>query len=387
MYNRRRVFWAACMGILVFGIGIITLGSVAPALQVKFLLSEIQIGAIFSVLPFGILTGSLLFGPWCDRYGYKGILVLALLIMAVGFGGIAWLTAFPPLVVLVFFFGVAGGIINGGVSALVADISTDNKSADLALMGVFFGLGALGLPFLLGTLQATVSVEYILLVAGLIALLTAVWFLFISLPPPKNVNGFPLAKGAKMLGDTFLLVSGFFLFFQSAFEGIINNWTTLYLRDVHQVSDQIALFSLSAYMTGMTIMRLLYGSVFRKVKPSTIVGVSMAMLLAASTIIQVGGSETVIMAGMLLFGAGLGCGFPVMLGLIGNLYSQLSGTAFSIAFVLALTGNMLLNYLMGLLADRLGIYFYAWMVLFAAVAMSILGFFVFRKYSQTTIKN
>lgn len=387
MYNRRRVFWASCMGILVFGIGIITLGSVAPALQEKFTLTDVQIGTIFSVLPFGILTGSLLFGPWCDRYGYKGILVLALIIMAVGFWGIAWLSSFPPLLVLVFFFGVAGGIINGGVSALVADISTDNKGADLALMGVFFGLGALGLPFLLGTLQATVRVETILLVAGLIALLTAGWFLLITLPPPKNVNGFPLAQGAKMLGDAFLLVTGFFLFFQSAFEGIINNWTTLYLRDVHQVSEKLALFALSAYMAGMTIMRLLIGSVLRHIKASMIVAISMAMLLLASALIHLSNSGIILMSAMFLFGAGLGCGFPVMLGLIGNLYAQLSGTAFSIAFVMALTGNMLLNYLMGVLSDRLGIQVYSWMVLLASLAMSVLAYTVFRKISQTTIKS
>lgn len=383
MYNRRWVFWASCLGILVFGIGMITLGSVAPALQTKFSLSEVQIGLIFSVLPFGILAGSLLFGPWCDRYGYKGILVIALIIMTLGFWGIAWLTSYSFLLTLVFFFGLAGGIINGGTSALVADISTDNKGADLALMGVFFGLGALGLPFLLGSLQSKVSVETILVTAGIIALGAAIGFGVIKLPPPKNINGFPLAQGKKMLSDVFLLLTGFFLFFQSAFEGIINNWTTLYLRDAHQVGDKLGLFALSAYMAGMTVMRLLMGTLFRKTKPVNIVTISMIMLVLACLCIQIGGSGFILMLGMVLFGGGLGCGFPVMLGLIGAVYTQLSGTAFSIAFVLALTGNMILNYLMGLIADQFGIQNYAWMVLFTSLAMSLLAFIIFHKYSQT----
>ena len=50
-------------------------------------------------------------------------------------------------------FGVSGGIINGGTNAVVSDISEGHKGADLSLLGVFFGLGALGMPLVLGALQ------------------------------------------------------------------------------------------------------------------------------------------------------------------------------------------------------------------------------------------
>ena len=44
-----------------------------------------------------------------------------------------------------------------------------------------------------------------------------------------------------------------------------------------------------------------------------------------------------------------------MLGFVGNRYAQLSGTAFSIVLVVALSGNMLVNLLMGMIADKWGI--------------------------------
>src|SRR5262249_41659697 len=75
MYNKRVVFWAACFGMLLFGCGLITLGSMATDLKIKFELDEVAAGTLFSILPFGILTGSLLFGPICDRYGYKFLLI------------------------------------------------------------------------------------------------------------------------------------------------------------------------------------------------------------------------------------------------------------------------------------------------------------------------
>ncbi|MEP6627121.1 MAG: hypothetical protein ABJA32_04015, partial [Ginsengibacter sp.] len=58
-YSRRLVFWAACIGILFFGMAITTLGSVVPQLRTKFQLDDISVGTLFSILPFGILMGSL----------------------------------------------------------------------------------------------------------------------------------------------------------------------------------------------------------------------------------------------------------------------------------------------------------------------------------------
>ncbi|HEY6978744.1 MAG TPA: MFS transporter, partial [Chitinophagaceae bacterium] len=88
MYKKNLVFAAACLGLLLFGIGLITLGSVAGDLKTKFRLDEISSGTLFSIMPIGILAGSLLFGPVCDRYGYKLILILACLGMFAGFEGI-----------------------------------------------------------------------------------------------------------------------------------------------------------------------------------------------------------------------------------------------------------------------------------------------------------
>jgi fucose permease len=58
---------------------------------------------------------------------------------------------------------------------------------------------------------------------------------------------------------------------------------------------------------------------------------------------------------LIIIGAGFAAGFPVILGYIGGLYISLSGTAFSIALVIALIGNTLLNYLFGIIANRYSI--------------------------------
>ncbi|HXL58381.1 MAG TPA: MFS transporter, partial [Chitinophagaceae bacterium] len=188
------VFTAACLGMLLFGIGLITLGSVAGDLKTKFMLDEIASGTLFSIMPIGILTGSLLFGPVCDKYGYKLILILACIGMCAGFEGIAYSSALTVLKVFIFLFGISGGIINGATNAVVADISADAKGANLSLLGVFFGIGALGMPFVLGVLKNNFSFEQILAAVGLFTLAVGIFYVLIKFPASKKEQGFALAE-------------------------------------------------------------------------------------------------------------------------------------------------------------------------------------------------
>ncbi|MGN6164621.1 MAG: MFS transporter, partial [Flavisolibacter sp.] len=155
MYKRTPVFLAACFGMLLFGISLITLGSITPHLKTKFMLDDVAAGTLFAILPIGILSGSLLFGPICDRYGYKLLLILACLGMFAGFEGIAYASSLSVLKICIFIFGLGGGVVNGATNAVVADISDVNKGANLSLLGVFFGVGALGMPLILGLLSKT----------------------------------------------------------------------------------------------------------------------------------------------------------------------------------------------------------------------------------------
>jgi len=61
--QKKIAFIASCLGMLVFGITIVTLGSVAPALKQRFLLDDLEIGTLFSILPVGLILGSLIIGP------------------------------------------------------------------------------------------------------------------------------------------------------------------------------------------------------------------------------------------------------------------------------------------------------------------------------------
>ena len=374
MFNKKPVFWSACLGMLLFGICLITMGSVAPDLKEKFALDGIAAGTLFSILPVGILSGSFVFGPVCDRWGYKWILVIACAAMFVGFQGIAYAHTLGLLKVSVFFFGLGGGIINGTTNALVSDISAEHKGANLSLLGVFFGLGALGMPLVLGALTGVVPSFAVVAAVGWLTLLVGALYLFLSFPPAKGGGQTNKSKWGSLF-QALLLLMAFFLFCQSSLEAIINNWTTTYLISRGAMAEENALYALSLHIGGMIVMRLLTGSVWRHVPGIRILWACLLLLAVGILLMQVG-SPGVIMAGLVLSGAGLAGGFPIMLGFAGERFAALSGTAFSFLFVVALIGNMLVNYAMGLIVHHYGVDHLATVSYITTAVMAALFYFI-----------
>jgi len=363
---------------LLFGIVLITLGSVAPDLKLKLELSEISSGTLFSILPFGILIGSLLFGPVADKYGYRILLAISCVLLFAGFEGIAYSRSTGVIRIFIFIVGFGGGAVNGATNALVSDISEKDKGANLSLLGVFFGIGALGMPLILGILKDVVSFEIIVALVGALALFVGILYLIISFPLPKQARGLPFSKGIALVKDKVLLLLSFFLFFQSSFEAIINNWTTSYLLDQLAVPQNKALYTLSAFVAGMAGMRLISGTFFRTVPVRRILAFSFLLILISLVLIKTSNSYLLATTGFVILGAGLAGGFPIMLGFAGERFPELSGTAFSIALFIALLGNMLINYLMGVISQNFGIK-HLITVAFAESIIMILLFLVIMK--------
>ncbi|HUQ67003.1 MAG TPA: MFS transporter [Flavitalea sp.] len=354
MYNRKQIFIAACMGMLMFGVALITLGSVQPALRDKFSLGDTDSGTLFSIMPIGILAGSLVFGPACDRYGYKIVLVISGLLFCAGIEGIAFAGTLPLLKVCILLFGFGGGTINGATNAVVADISKTEKGANLSLLGIFFGLGSLGMPLLIGLSEDKLGFDVILGFVGMVTFMMTVFFLLLKFPSPKQKQGFPLKQSLSLITDKILLLIAFFLFFQSSFEAIINNWTPLYLADELKMDTADAILALTMYVAGLTGMRILLGSVFRKLDGMKIMFVSLFSILAGLILLKLSNTGGPAIYGLILLGVGLSAGFPIMLGFVGSRFTELPGTAFSIALVIALLGNILINYIAGIVAGKYG---------------------------------
>jgi fucose permease len=347
-YNNKLVYIAACTGMSFFGIAFIVMGSVLPSLTERYALDMVGASSLVTFLPAGVLLGSLIFGPVADRFGYKALLTGSTISALLGLEGLAFSDDLDILRFCIFLIGLGGGMLNGATNALVSDISEDkNRGSRLSILGVFYGIGALGIPFLLGALAQFYSYQVILQRTGLFMFLCVICFIVIKFPEPKFKQGFPIKKALILIKEPLLLTMSFFLFFQSGLEGLFNNWTTSYLEGTTSIDKSNVILSLTFFVSGMTIARLLLSYLLRMVKHSRILTGGITIALSGIIILSYSSGFYMAATGLFLAGAGLAAGFPVMIGIIGSVYKEATGTAIGIALFIALSGNTILNYVMG----------------------------------------
>lgn len=355
MHNRRLVFSAACLGMLIFGVVLTTLGAILPSIIERFGIDKANAGSLFLLMSFGILVGSLVFGPVVDRYGYKGVLILCSLLVLLGLEGIAFAPSFEWLRLAVLLIGFGGGVINGGANALVADISEGGRSAGLSLLGIFFGIGAVGVPFSLGLLLDSFSYTRLVALVGLLVLVPILLIAAIRFPVPKQAQGLPIRAGVGLLRDRLLILMGLMLFLQSGMEITVGGWTATFFQEELGLAGNRALFFLSLYWFGMMLARLVLGTLLTRVSPAVVLHTCVGIALLGALLLLAAQGLVLAATGIFLLGVGFAAAFPVVLGYVGDRYSALSGTAFSIVLVLALSGGMSLPYLTGVLGESYGL--------------------------------
>lgn len=390
MYRKNYVFAAACLGMLLFGIVFLSLGSVNNMLAERFQLDDRAIGTLTALLPFGILVGSLIFGPVVDRFGYRWMLVGASLIVGVALEGMALANDKGWVQVFVFAIGFGGGILNGATSSLAADVSEGERGAKLSLLGVFFGIGALTMPSTIAALSHTFSLSSIVAAIGALVLVPAVYCLIIQFPPPKlrEVVLTP-AVGCALLRDPFFFLACLALAIQSGMEGMSNDWMTRYFKtaifggtDNREREAQLALVALTG---AMTVARFALSSVLKRVSARVVLLTSIATTIGGALILTMTANYTMALFGVLLVGIGLAAIFPVVLGFVGDRYTQLSGTAFSTIFVLALAGNMIVNKTFGHVAQEHGVSQYPTMMLGLLIGSAVLLYVVCSRYAARSL--
>ena len=372
------------MGMLLFGIVFLSLGSVNNMLAERFHLDDNGIGTLTALLPFGILAGSLIFGPIVDRFGYKWMLIVCALVVFAGLEGLAFAGRAGLVQLFVFLIGFGGGVLNGATNALAADVSEGERGAKLSLLGVFFGLGALGMPSTLAALSKHFPLPDIVAAVGFFVFVPVLYFLVIGFPPPKQkARRDSATAGFALLKHPVFVLAGLTLAIQSGMEGMSNDWMTRYFKKVTLVGQQAAewqtLLGLMAVTGAMVAARLLLSGLLRIVKSHHVLFASIGVTAAGALLLMFARSYAVALCSALLIGAGLAACFPVVLSYIGDLYPSQSGTAFSAIFFIALIGNMSINKSFGVLAQIHGIQQYTKVMLVCLALSSILLFLVLKQ--------
>ncbi len=345
------VLAAGFSGMVFFGVAFVIMGAVLPSLIQKFGLDTAIASTLAGLLPLGVLLGSVIFGPVIDRFGYKSLIIISSIITVAGLEILAWSDGIAIIRFSIFLIGLGGGILNGLTNALISDISDDhNRASNLSILGVFYTVGAITIPLLFATLSKSITYPPIIAGTGAIMMISVVFYFSVKFPEAKFKQGFPVKKIISIAKEPALLLLSFTLFFQSGLEGISNNWIPTWLNNEAGIESEKAMFALSSIIMGVGVGRLTLSILLKFISKKLLLLSSMFISASGIYLITLFPSVTVSIAGTFMMGLGFASTFPVIFSEIGEKYKELSGTAFSFALVIALTGNTLINLFVGVVS-------------------------------------
>ncbi len=148
----------------LFGIAAALLGATLPLLSERLEIGLGRVGTLFLVMNACMLASSFALGALQDRFGMKPPLVVGPLVVGAALLVVAGAETYAHLLLAVALLGVGGSALNGASNALVSDLHEDlaAKSAALNRVGLFFGFGALFIPFAIGLLLRAAGLRAIL---------------------------------------------------------------------------------------------------------------------------------------------------------------------------------------------------------------------------------
>ncbi|MBK7711704.1 MAG: MFS transporter [Bacteroidales bacterium] len=166
---------------------------VKEAFNISITMSYLVMTATFlSFVVFGIPSGAII-----KKFGYKGAMIIAFVIMAAGFYLIApaaKIVSFPLLLLALFISGMGQTLLTGAVNTYVAILGPSESAASrIALMGIcsktFFAVASLMLAFFMDLsnvhIEDTIIPFYI--IAGVLVVMGVLYY-FAPLPEIKAVG-------------------------------------------------------------------------------------------------------------------------------------------------------------------------------------------------------
>ena len=372
---------AAASGMFGFGLVMALLGAVLPLLAERLNFQLASAGDMFLAMNAAMLIVTIATGPLLDRFGTRPALLIAPVLSAAAVSGIALAGSYAALVAAGIALGFGGGVLNAATNMLVADLYEDprEKNAALNRLGVWFGVGAVFLPFSVGTLLSGLCLTRILLVAAGLSLAPSVLSAILRFPAPKQAGGVPLSAMLGLARNPLVLAFAFLLFFQSGNEFVLSGYMTTFLTTHTGVSIQTASYVLAGYWVAVMTSRVLLSRLLLKWNGSRVVLLSAFGVMASVLLLVSSASLGMAVAAILLLGLCISPIFPTTLGVAGTAFAAHSGTVFGFLIAVALCGGMTQPWIVGHAGQSFGLRYALLAPVLAAGGIALLQTWIARR--------
>jgi len=341
-------------------------GVLVPALirsiEDSFAQTDAAVGGYFFVFAVAYAVGSFGGGVLTERLGRRAVLTIAGLVLGLGLTS----EAVSPTWILFLASGVpagwAAGAIDGGINGLFLAMYPRSKGGALNMLHLFFALGALTSPFLVGQLvSAGLSWQAVILATGAVAIALGLLLARTEVPsgrirrdvtmsgssfaaPPATVS----RPGAAWPFTALAIAIGCYV----ASEVGVSNWLVRFLSAAPLAT---ATASLSLFWGGLTVGRLLSSLIADRLRPVAFAGASAALasvMLIAAVVVP---SLPVAIALFTMGGFFFGPVYPMIMVVGGTLYPHRLAAVSGGLGAAAVAGSVFYPPVMGFLSDRIGL--------------------------------
>lgn len=314
----------------------------------------------FMILLFGLgaVAAMPAIGAMIVRLGSKPPLLITQVLLGVAF---PFILAFPhPLVIgaALFLYGVGLGGMDVAMNANAVSVERSLGRAIMSSCHGFWSLGAVAGSGLGGILIETFGAFAHAALVGTLVILTLavitprllsdrrapVSSASAAGPASAQAGGYGRAPILLAIAIGFMALAGFVQ------EGVVIDWSAVYLRQDLGVSLALSGFGFATFSLAMAAFRFAgdrvrerYGAV-RTLRASLLFALAGALVLATATTLPVA------LAGFLVLGVGLSNVVPIAFSAAGNVEGLKDGTGISIASGIAYAGGLVAPSAIGLIA-------------------------------------
>ena len=188
--HRKRLFFASCMALIATSVAFAVVGNVMNPLKAEFVLTNAEVGWIGGAALWGFSVSMIIFGPMCDKIGFKPILIGAFIAHLIGPLLMIAATGFWMLFAGAWIIAFGNGLVEAATNPLVVALYPDNKTTRLNQFHVWFP-GGIVLGGVAGWLLGQAGVTAWEVQIALVLIPTVIYgFLVIreTFPPTENVQ-------------------------------------------------------------------------------------------------------------------------------------------------------------------------------------------------------
>lgn len=384
------VVWASqtTAAILIF-----TFPALSPILVTKYALTTPQIGELTGIMYVGISGVSIFISVLSDQLGVKKILIVGHLIEAVAIISASFAHSFAGFAASIFCVGVGYSAITPVTSkAIMSWFSKENRSAVMGLKQTGTTVGGSIAGAVLPIVGVTFGGPAAFITAGGFVLSGVLFVLFYKDSSQKTFSSLAvtldfLKKGisASLRGND-LISLGAVGFFYAAVQSIVVSYITLFALDVLGFGPVVSGLFLSVVNIAGTLGRPVYGSLSdrlfkgNRIKDMFLISATSFVMLLLLSLLHRGGPlwEIIPVVALLGFAA---LGWNGVFLTLGGEYSDpgLEAVGTSLAFSIAMTGQIVGAPVFGLIVQSTGSYATGWRVFAIALILAASAFAVARR--------